>query len=68
MNGAELAIKEVNDAGGIDGRKVVLVRLDDQGDPKQGTLVAQRFCDDDAHAGGDRQFQQRRHHPVLRRL
>ena len=48
MNGAELAIKEVNDAGGIDGRKVVLVRLDDQGDPKQGTLVAQRFCDDDA--------------------
>ena len=47
MNGAELAIKEVNDAGGIDGRKVVLVRLDDQGDPKQGTLVAQRFCDDD---------------------
>ena len=48
MNGAELAIKEVNDAGGIDGRKVVLVRLDDQGDPKQGTLVAQRFCDDEA--------------------
>src|SRR3954466_2576460 len=48
MNGAELAIKEVNDAGGIDGRKVVMVRLDDQGDPKQGTLVAQRFCDDEA--------------------
>ena len=47
MNGAELAIKEVNDAGGIGGRKVVLVRLDDQGDPKQGTLVAQRFCDDE---------------------
>ena len=48
MNGAEMAIKEVNDAGGIDGRKVVMVRLDDQGDPKQGTLVAQRFCDDEA--------------------
>jgi branched-chain amino acid transport system substrate-binding protein len=47
MNGAELAIKEVNDAGGIKGRKVVLERLDDQGDPKQGTLVAQRFCDED---------------------
>jgi branched-chain amino acid transport system substrate-binding protein len=46
MNGAELAIKEVNDAGGIGGRKVALVRQDDQGDPKQGTLVAQRFCDD----------------------
>jgi branched-chain amino acid transport system substrate-binding protein len=47
MNGAEMAIKEVNEAGGIAGRKVVLVRQDDQGDPKQGTLVAQRFCDDD---------------------
>jgi branched-chain amino acid transport system substrate-binding protein len=47
MNGAELAIREVNDAGGIGGRKVVLLRLDDQGDPKQGTLVAQRFCDEE---------------------
>jgi len=28
--------------------KSVMVRLDDQGDPKQGTLVAQRFCDDEA--------------------
>ena len=46
MNGAELAIKEVNDGGGIGGRKIALVRQDDQGDPKQGTLVAQRFCDD----------------------
>jgi branched-chain amino acid transport system substrate-binding protein len=46
MNGAELAIKEVNDNGGIAGRKIALVRQDDQGDPKQGTLVAQRFCDD----------------------
>jgi branched-chain amino acid transport system substrate-binding protein len=47
MNGAEMAIKELNDAGGIGGRKVALARQDDQGDPKQGTLVAQRFCDDD---------------------
>ena len=47
MNGADLAVSEVNKAGGVGGRKVVLVRQDDQGDPKQGTLVAQRFCDDD---------------------
>lgn len=46
MNGAELALMEVNKAGGVHGQKVVLVRQDDQGDPKQGTLVAQRFCDD----------------------
>jgi branched-chain amino acid transport system substrate-binding protein len=47
MNGADLAVMEANKAGGIGGRKVVLVRQDDQGDPKQGTLVAQRFCDDE---------------------
>jgi branched-chain amino acid transport system substrate-binding protein len=48
QNGMQLAVDEANAAGGINGSKVVLVRQDDQGDPKQGTLVAQKFCDDDA--------------------
>ncbi len=46
QNGMQLAIDEANAAGGINGEKLVLVRQDDQGDPKQGTLLAQKFCDD----------------------
>ena len=48
QNGMQLAINEVNAAGGINGQKLVLVRQDDQGDPKQGTLLAQKFCDNSA--------------------
>src|SRR6516164_1045243 len=47
QNGMQLAINEANAAGGVNGQKLVLVRQDDQGDPKQGTLLAQKFCDDD---------------------
>jgi branched-chain amino acid transport system substrate-binding protein len=47
QNGMQLAVDEVNAAGGIGGAKVKLVRQDDQGDPKQGTLIAQKFCDDE---------------------
>jgi branched-chain amino acid transport system substrate-binding protein len=45
MNGMELALRQANDAGGIGGQKLVLQREDDGGDPKQGTLVAQKQCD-----------------------
>jgi branched-chain amino acid transport system substrate-binding protein len=45
MNGMELAIRTVNAAGGVGGSKITLRREDDGGDPKQGTLVAQKFCD-----------------------
>lgn len=45
MNGMELAIRQANAAGGIDGQKLTFEREDDGGDPKQGTLVAQKFCD-----------------------
>ena len=43
---AELAVKEVNDAGGVNGRKVELVVLDDAQDEAQAPIVAQNFCDD----------------------
>lgn len=46
MNGMDLAFKEINDAGGVNGEKLALDRQDDQADPRQGTLIAQRFCDD----------------------
>lgn len=45
MNGMELAIREANAAGGIKGQKLALQRDDDGGDPKQGTLIAQKHCD-----------------------
>jgi len=32
-NGAELAIEEINAAGGINGKKIVLISEDDEGDP-----------------------------------
>lgn len=46
MNGVQLAINEANAAGGVLGAKLELVPLDDQADPKQGTVVAQRHADD----------------------
>jgi branched-chain amino acid transport system substrate-binding protein len=51
MNGMELAVRGANAAGGINGRKVTLRREDDGGDPKQGTLIAQKYCDDSAVLG-----------------
>lgn len=45
QNGMDLAIRQANAAGGIHGQKLVLVRDDDGGDPKQGTLIAQKHCD-----------------------
>ena len=46
MNGMELAIREANAAGGVGGQKLTLQREDDGGDPKQGTLIAQKQCDE----------------------
>ena len=45
MNGMELAIRDANAGGGVAGQKLSLQRDDDGGDPKQGTLVAQKQCD-----------------------
>jgi len=46
QNGMKLYFDEINAKGGIKGRKISLVQLDDKADPKEGTLVAQKFCDD----------------------
>ncbi|ERM01885.1 amino acid ABC transporter substrate-binding protein [Brucella intermedia 229E] len=44
--GAEAAIKEVNDAGGINGEKITISLGDDVSDPKQGISVANKFAAD----------------------
>ncbi|AET56933.1 putative high-affinity branched-chain amino acid ABC transporter, amino acid-binding protein [Paenibacillus terrae HPL-003] len=42
-NGAGLAVKEINDAGGINGKKVELVIQDDKGDAGEAVNVANKF-------------------------
>ena len=44
-NGLELAITEINKAGGIKGQEIELITHDDQGDPKQAAAGAQKFAD-----------------------
>ena len=46
QKGAEAAIKEVNDAGGINGEKIAITVGDDVSDPKQGISVANKFAAD----------------------
>lgn len=44
--GADIAMAELNDAGGVNGGQVSTEIGDDLGDPKQAVLVAQKFIDD----------------------
>ncbi|WP_320194650.1 ABC transporter substrate-binding protein [Agrobacterium rosae] len=47
MHGAELAVKEINEAGGIDGRKIKLFNADSQGTPVEGVSATRRLIDED---------------------
>jgi branched-chain amino acid transport system substrate-binding protein len=44
-NGAHLAAEEVNAAGGVLGRKVVIVDADDEGKPDKGAQIVKDFAD-----------------------
>jgi branched-chain amino acid transport system substrate-binding protein len=44
--GIELALKEINDAGGIGGHKLVIKEADDRADGSTAAQVAQKFVDD----------------------
>jgi branched-chain amino acid transport system substrate-binding protein len=44
--GFDLALEEINGAGGIDGRPLAYIFEDSQSDPKQSVLVAQKFVAD----------------------
>ncbi|MFI9510813.1 ABC transporter substrate-binding protein [Nocardia sp. NPDC052566] len=46
QQGFDLALDEINAAGGIDGRKVELKWADSQSDPKQTVPIATKFVDD----------------------
>ncbi|MDR1192943.1 MAG: ABC transporter substrate-binding protein [Peptococcaceae bacterium] len=48
QQGYELAMAEINDAGGVSGRKITLTVYDDQGDPQTAASGAQKFADDDS--------------------
>jgi branched-chain amino acid transport system substrate-binding protein len=44
--GAEMAVKDINEAGGILGQKIELSFGDDASDPRQGVSVANKFASD----------------------
>jgi branched-chain amino acid transport system substrate-binding protein len=46
QQGAEMALKEINDQGGIKGRRLVLDVADDASDPAQSVLAMQRLVND----------------------
>jgi branched-chain amino acid transport system substrate-binding protein len=46
LNGAELAIEQVNAAGGVNGRKLELVVQDDQAKPEQALPLANKYIGD----------------------
>ncbi|WP_448588957.1 branched-chain amino acid ABC transporter substrate-binding protein [Thermodesulfobium sp.] len=45
-NGALMAIDKINAKGGINGKKLELVAMDDKADPKEAVSVAQKFAAD----------------------
>ena len=47
-NGAKLYVDKVNEAGGIDGKPVVLVKGDELCDPKEAATIAQKFVADES--------------------
>lgn len=47
LNGAELAVKQVNAAGGINGDPLELVVYDDQASPKESVPIAQKLIEKD---------------------
>jgi branched-chain amino acid transport system substrate-binding protein len=46
QDAAQLAVEEINAAGGVLGRPLELVVLDDAGDPAQAVSVAHKLCED----------------------
>ncbi|MDI6785719.1 MAG: branched-chain amino acid ABC transporter substrate-binding protein [bacterium] len=46
INGEKLAVEEINASGGLLGKKVVLVSMDDKADPKEAVSVAHKLVSD----------------------
>ncbi len=47
LNGAKLAVKQANSAGGINGKQIELVVYDDQASPKEAIPIANRLIEKD---------------------
>lgn len=47
MRGAQLAVDEINEKGGIDGRKIEIYSADSQGTPVEGVSATRRLIDQD---------------------
>lgn len=47
LNGAKLAVDQINKAGGVDGRQVELVVYDDQASPKESVSIATKLIEKD---------------------
>ncbi len=43
----DVAVREINDAGGVSGRKIRLAKFDTAGNPQQAALAVRRFAEDD---------------------
>jgi len=43
VEGIELAVNEINEAGGIDGKKIVLVKYDNKSEPAEATTLATKL-------------------------
>lgn len=46
LNGANLAAREINEAGGIDGKQIEIVPEDDKSDPKEAAAISLKFIED----------------------
>lgn len=47
VDGIELAVKQINDAGGIDGKQIKLVKYDNKSDPAEATTLATKLITQD---------------------
>lgn len=47
VDGIELAIKQINDAGGVDGKKITLVKYDNKSEPQEATTLANKLITQD---------------------
>lgn len=47
LNGAELAVEQINAKGGVNGNKIELVVYDDQASPKEAVPIAQKLIEKD---------------------
>ena len=52
LNGAELAIEQINGGGGVNGKTLELVVYDDQASPKESVPIAQKLIEKDGVAIG----------------